>query len=177
MSYIKFLEIIMIIGNGNIAKVLNDKEDLIFFASGVSNSTCVEEGLFGREFSLIKEVPLDKHIVYFSNLGIYYKNDPYTMHKINIENYIRNNFQYYTIVRIEVCEWVKNETTILNVFKKKIKNNEEIIIQDTTRYVLSLDEFLYWISLIKPYTKNEMNILGRKMKIIEIVDEIKKGNL
>ena len=99
------------------------------------------------------------------------------MHKINIENYIRNNFQYYTIVRIEVCEWVKNETTILNVFKKKIKNNEEIIIQDTTRYVLSLDEFLYWISLIKPYTKNEMNILGRKMKIIEIVDEIKKGNL
>jgi hypothetical protein len=33
----------MIIGNGNIAKVLKDRDDLIFFASGVSNSSCEDQ--------------------------------------------------------------------------------------------------------------------------------------
>jgi hypothetical protein len=63
------------------------------------------------------------------------------------------------------------------VFKEKIKNNEHIEIKDTTRYVLSLEEFLYWIDLIPVGSKNEMNILGRKMKISEIVEEIKLGKL
>jgi hypothetical protein len=33
----------MIIGNGSIANVLKDNNDLVFFASGVSNSACVDE--------------------------------------------------------------------------------------------------------------------------------------
>jgi hypothetical protein len=167
----------MIIGNGNIAKTLIDNDDLIFFASGVSDSSCVDFNEFNREYKLLMEIDKSKHVVYFSNLGIYYKNDPYTTHKINMENTIRNNFEYYTIVRIEVCEWVKNHTTILNVFKQKLLNTEKIEIQDTFRYVLNKEDFLYWINLIKPYTKNEMNILGKKMKISEIVNEIIKGNL
>lgn len=167
----------MIIGNGNIAKVLKDREDLIFFASGVSDSSCLDESKYNREFKLLKTVDKNKHIVYFSNLGIYYKNDRYTKHKIDIEKYIRDNFLYYTLIRIEVCEWVKNETTILNVFKRKIKTGEEIKVIDTFRYVLSLDEFLYWIDLIPINEKNEMNILGKKMSIRSIIEEIKKGNL
>jgi hypothetical protein len=167
----------MIIGNGNIAKVLIDRDDLVYFASGTSNSSCVDKLEFERELEMIKSIDSSLHIVYFSNLGIYYKNDPYTNHKINIENFIRDKFKSYTIVRIEVCEWVSNKTTILNIFKEKIKNNQKIEIQDTYRYVLSLNEFLYWLSLIKVGTKNEMNILGRKMKIQEIVDEIKLGKL
>jgi hypothetical protein len=119
----------------------------------------------------------EKHIVYFSNLGIYYKNDEYTNHKIYMEDLIRKTFKSYTIVRIEVCEWVNNPTTILNVFRNKIKNNENIIIQDTTRYVISLDEFLYWMDLIPIGKINEMNILGKKMHISEIVFKIKNGEL
>jgi hypothetical protein len=61
--------------------------------------------------------------------------------------------------------------------KKKIKNNEPIEIMDTFRYVLSLEEFLYWIDLIIVGRKNEMNILGRKMKISEIIEEIKLNKL
>jgi hypothetical protein len=167
----------MIIGNGNIAKVLKDRDDLIFFASGVSDSSCKDKNEYDREFKLLKQQDKNIHLVYFSNLGIYYKNDMYTNHKIKIEDYIRNNFTSYTIVRIEVCEWVNNKTTILNVFKKKLKNNESITIMDTFRYVLSLEEFLYWIDLIIVGRKNEMNILGRKMKISEIVNEIKLNKL
>ena len=148
----------MIIGNGSIANVLKDREDIIFFASGVSNSSCIDEKEYEREFNLLKTVSTDNHIVYFSNLGIYYKQDRYTRHKRDIEEYIRNNYKSYTIVRIEVCEWVTTPNTILNVFKKQLSQGIEPIIQDTTRYVLSLKEFLYWIDLIQYGVKNEMNI-------------------
>jgi len=167
----------MIVGKGSIAKVLKDRNDLIFFASGVSNSSCIDEKEYDREFNLLKTIPIDQHIVYFSNLGIYYKKDRYTQHKINIEEYIRNNFKSYTIVRIEVCEWVTTSNTILNVFKKQLIQGIEPIIQDTTRYILSLNEFLYWIDLIQSGVKNEMNILGRKLTISQIVEEIKQHKL
>jgi len=167
----------MIVGKGSIAKVLKDRNDLLFFASGVSNSSCIDEKEYDREFNLLKTIPIDQHIVYFSNLGIYYKKDRYTQHKINIEEYIRNNFKSYTIVRIEVCEWVTTSSTILNIFKKQLSQGTEPIIQDTTRYILSLNEFLYWIDLIQSGVKNEMNILGRKLTISQIVEEIKQHKL
>lgn len=167
----------MIIGNGSIAKILEDRDDIIFFASGVSNSSCIDEKEYKREFNLLKTISTDNHIVYFSNLGIYYKQDRYTQHKREIEEYIRNNYKSYTIVRIEVCEWVTTPNTILNFFKKQLSQGIEPIIQDTTRYVLSLDEFLYWVKLIQPGVKNEMNILGRKLTITQIIDEIKQGKI
>ena len=167
----------MIVGNGSIARVLTDRDDLVFFASGVSNSSCIDEKEYEREFDLLKTIPIDQHIVYFSNLGIYYKKDRYTQHKINVEEYIRNNYKTYTIVRIEVCEWVTTPNTILNVFKKQLSQGTEPIIQDTTRYILSLKEFLYWIHLIQSGVRNEMNILGRKLTIAQIIEEIKQHKL
>ena len=167
----------MIIGKGSIASVLEDRDDLVFFASGVSNSSCIDEKEYEREFNLLKTVPTDKHVVYFSNLGVYYKQDRYTQHKCDIEEYIRNNYISYTIVRIEVCEWVTTSSTILNIFKKQLSQGTEPIIQDTTRYILSLNEFLYWIDLIQSGVKNEMNILGRKLTIAQIVEEIKQHKL
>jgi hypothetical protein len=167
----------MIIGNGSIAKILEDREDIVFFASGVSNSSCTDEKEYKREFNLLKTITTDNHIVYFSNLGIYYKEDRYTQHKQEVEEYIRDNYKSYTIVRIEVCEWVKTPNTILNVFKHQLAKGIEPKIQDTTRYVLSLDEFLYWIKMIQPGVRNEMNILGRKLNISQIVDEIKQGKI
>ena len=167
----------MIIGNGSIAKILEDRKDIVFFASGVSNSSCIDENEYVREFNLLKTVPTDQHIVYFSNLGIYYKQDRYTQHKQEVEEYIRDNYKSYTIVRIEVCEWVKTPYTILNFFKTQINQGIEPTIHNTTRYVLSLSEFLYWIDLIQSGVRNEMNILGRKMTISQIVEEIKQGKL
>jgi hypothetical protein len=167
----------MIIGNGSIAKILEDRDDIVFFASGVSNSSCTDEKEYKREFNLLKTITTDNHIVYFSNLGIYYKEDRYTQHKQEVEEYIRDNYKSYTIVRIEVCEWVKTPNTILNVFKHQLAKGIEPKIQDTTRYVLSLDEFLYWIKMIQPGVRNEMNILGRKLNIAQIVDEIKQGKI
>ena len=85
----------MIVGNGNIAKVLEDREDLIYFASGVSDSNCKDINQFNREIDLLMSMNFNKHIVYFSNLAIYYKNDDYTNHKIFMEDIIKKNFNSY----------------------------------------------------------------------------------
>jgi hypothetical protein len=167
----------MIIGKGSVASILEDRDDLVFFASGVSNSSCIDENEYEREFNLLKTVSADNHIVYFSNLGIYYKQDRYTQHKRDVEEYIRNNYKSYTIVRIEVCEWVKTPNTILNVFKRQLAEGIEPIIQNTTRYVLSLDEFKYWVGMIQSGVRNEMNILGRKLTIAQIIEEIKQSKI
>ena len=53
----------MIIGKGDIAKILNDRKDAIFFASGVSNSNETNELEYEREKKLLSIQ--DKKNVYF----------------------------------------------------------------------------------------------------------------
>jgi len=98
----------MIIGNGNIAKVIQDREDVIFFASGVSDSSCTDENEFIRERDLIHWTDRTKHLVYFSGLNIYTKDTPYAMHKKRMERHVKHLFKSYTIVRVGVLDWVKN---------------------------------------------------------------------
>lgn len=45
----------MIIGNGDVASVLQDRDDLIYFASGVSNSQETRGSEFRREKDLLFE--------------------------------------------------------------------------------------------------------------------------
>lgn len=165
----------MIIGNGDIASVLPEREDLMFFASGVSNSLEIRYEEFKREKDLLFEQDYDKHIVYFSTLSIFYKDSPYTRHKKKMEQYVRM-FNHYTIVRLGNITWGKNPHTIINYFKNKISALEPIEIKDTFRYVVDKDEFLYWVGMI-PAWNCEMNIPGKRMRVQEIVREIKEGKL
>ena len=43
----------MIVGKGDIASILNDREGAIFFAAGVSKSTETKETEFSREIELL----------------------------------------------------------------------------------------------------------------------------
>ena len=50
-------------------------------------------------------------------------------------------------------------------------------IKDDVRWVISFEEFEYWMKLIPIGQKSEMNITGRKMTIRQIYDNIKEGKL
>lgn len=160
----------MIIGNGDIGSVLPQRDDLLFFASGVSNSQETEEKEFERELALLKKQRRDKRVVYFSSLSIYYKDSHYTRHKKFMENFIKENFAKWTIVRLGNITWGKNPHTIINFFRDRIKKGEPIEIRDEFRFIIDKDEFLYWISMI-PDWNCEMNITGTRMKIIDIVNK------
>jgi hypothetical protein len=160
----------MIVGNGDIASVLPNRKDLLFFASGVSNSKETRESEYQREQDLLLKQDPFKHVVYFGSLSIFYLTSRYTWHKRQMEQLVKDTFRNYTIIRLGNITWGTNPHTIINYMRNRAKNGEPLEIRDEYRYVVDKDEFLHWIDLI-PEWLCEMNIPGQRMKIQEIVDK------
>lgn len=164
----------MIVGHGDIAGALQDRSDRIYFASGVSNSAEVRESEYQREigllFTSLTEWNKDKRLVYFSSLCVFYLDTRYAKHKRVMEDWVKKLFPHYTILRVGNITWGDNPHTLINFIRTKIKNREPLDIQDVYRYVVDKDEFLHWIDMI-PDWNCEINIVGRKMKVKDIVKE------
>jgi nucleoside-diphosphate-sugar epimerase len=157
----------MVIGNGDIASILPDSEDKLYFASGVSNSSETRESEYQREKDLLLEQSKKRHIIYFSSIAVLYANSRYFKHKREMEELVKT-FPRYTIVRLGNIIWGNNKNTLINSFREKIKNGENIEIRNEYRYIVDKDEFLHWINLI-PKFNCEINITGQRMKVLEVV--------
>lgn len=153
----------MILGNGDIASVLTDRPDLVYMASGCSNSQNVTYADFIRERELILQYQ-NNHIVYFSSLCIYYSDSTYAQYKRDMEYLIQKVCESYTIVRIGNITWGSNPNTLLNY----LKAHPEAERRDETRYLVDKDEFLHWIGKIKTGTKDIMNITGKMINVKNI---------
>ena len=160
----------MIVGHGDIASVLTDRSDRIYFASGVSNSQEMRESEYDREIKLLVSLPQYSHVVYFSSLSVFYATTRYAIHKRRMEDLVKGYFFPSTILRLGNITWGTNPHTLINFITNKIRTREPFEIQDVYRYVLEKDEFLHWIDLI-PEWSCEMNIVGRRMKVKDIVKE------
>lgn len=166
----------MIIGNGDIANVLKDREDRLYFASGVSNSRETRRAEYEREKKLLLAQDKHRHLVYFSSFAIFYSDTLYAQHKRRMETLIKKRFRHYTIIRIGNISWGKNPHTLINFIKGRLKTGEKFEIKDVYRFVVDQEEFLYWLDLV-PDWPCEFNISGRRMKVKDIVREIKLGKL
>lgn len=160
----------MVVGDGDIASALPERDGLLFFASGVSNSQCTDEKEYQREVKLLKAQNRTAHIVYFSSLAVFSSTTRYARHKRQMELLVKRNFQHHTIIRLGNIDWGSNPHTLINY----LKAHPEAEIKDEYRYVISRDEFLHWVDLI-PSWSVEMNCPGRMMKVIDISKEIKEG--
>ena len=161
----------MIIGHGDIASVLPDRDGFIFFASGVSNSQETRESEYDREDALLKKQDSSQHLVYFSSLCVFYARTRYAEHKRYMEQMVRQRFAHYAILRLGNITWGVNPHTIINHLREQRRSGQILNIQDTYRYVVDLGEFLHWVNLIPPWSC-EMNITGRRMTVRQIVDEL-----
>lgn len=135
----------MIIGNGLIAKSLKNinTEDHLYFASGVSNSLETRSSEFEREFSLLKNnVTLHKEnkLFYFSTLSV---NDlskqqsPYVLHKLEIENFIKENCKNYIILRVgNIVGKGGNPNTLFNFLKTQIIQGSNFMLHQKARRLL-----------------------------------------
>lgn len=98
----------MIVGNGLIASLFknSDQENVVFFASGVSNSLETRVSEFEREENLIRKTILEnpnKVFVYFSTCSIYDSSktgSDYVLHKLKMEQIIKNLVEKYLILRV-----------------------------------------------------------------------------
>lgn len=158
----------MVIGKGDIASVLTDREDVIFFASGVSNSKETHTYPFNRELKLLMQQDRNKHLVYFSSLCIYSAKTEYARHKRIMENAVKNHWHSYTIIRLGNIDWGKNPHTLINY----LKANPDATVIPCYRHIVDLDEFLYWVNLIPVPGKNEMNIPGKMIFVPDLFNSL-----
>ena len=142
----------MIVGRGLIASLFVDcdRENTVFFASGVSNSLETKPEEFLREENLIKntisENP-DKIFVYFSTCSVYDSSKTgsfYVLHKLKMEQIIKNSCKKFLILRVSNAVGKGgNENLLVNYLVKAVINNETINIHTkATRNLIDTEDIL-----------------------------------
>ncbi|MBB6332256.1 nucleoside-diphosphate-sugar epimerase [Chryseobacterium sediminis] len=156
----------MIIGSGILANAvkLYDKEDVVFFASGVSNSLEKNPAEFEREISLLKSVISqypDKKLIYFSTCSIYdsSKTDsPYVIHKLAIEKIITEQCSSFIIFRVgNAVGRGGNPNTLINFLKNSILSENKLTIHSNARRILiGTDDIASFVGKYIPNLNNEI---------------------
>lgn len=185
----------MIVGNGLIANAFRnyDKENVVFFASGVSNSLENDRAQFQREEDLIRktisENP-DKLFIYFSSCSIYdsSKNTSfYVNHKLNMEHIIASECPKYLIARVSNAVGNGgNQNTLINYLINSIQNYNEINVHmDATRNQIDVSDVVQIV--LKLIDSNKLNKIANiayvsNYSVLEIIKNVedflgKKGNL
>lgn len=189
----------MIIGNGLIATAMQciDSDDILFFASGVSNSSEENPEAYQREFSLLKktvaEHPFAK-LMYFSTLSILDQSKTgslYIAHKLKIEEFIQKNCPNFLIVRIgNIVGAGGNPNTLFNFLKHKIAAEQQIALHQRARrflvdiedltaflhqYSKKINQEILYFAYPYPYTLQEiissLEVCLNKKATCEMVDD------
>lgn len=177
----------MVIGNGMIAQRFSSysqREDVVIFASGVSNSKAQEESLFLREKLLLTETVLknqDKHFIYFSTCSIF---DPsqaksrYVIHKAEMEDLIANFAPHFTIFRTSnVVGKTKNPNTVFNFYVHQIQAQQPFELWErATRNLIGIDDLFSLVdaSIGGGWFQNEIVNAANphSHSVLQIVNEI-----
>jgi len=163
----------MIIGAGDIASILVDRDGAIFFASGVSNSNEFRNEEFDREKNLLLKQDKTQCIFYFSSITIDYREkfekSRYLQHKLEMENLIKNNFENYNIIRIGNISWGTNPNTFLNYIRGKMKNGEIVEIKDEYKYMIDKEHILLLTNNLPLKGKNIISVFGRMAKVKDLI--------
>ncbi len=156
-------------GSGDIASVLTPRRGAIFFAAGVSNSSCTDPEQFNREKLRLLAMPKNLCIFYFSTISIYYKKSPYVTHKKRMEALIRSNWNNYNIIRIGNIDFGTNPNTFINFLRAKKAKGEPYELLDEYRYIISADELLLLTDNLPLTGQNEINAFGRMALVKDII--------
>jgi nucleoside-diphosphate-sugar epimerase len=176
----------MVVGNGLIAQSLScyiNCDDILIFASGVSNSLGENEDNFERERTLLLGYRgFAGRLVYFSTCSVFDStlvNTPYVIHKINMEKLITENFESYSILRLPTLVGRNDNPHIFfNYFKKKLKKSEPVsIFINARRHLLAIDDMPSIVELLLKNNKikNTINVaFNNKARVLDIVGLMKK---
>ena len=183
----------MIIGNGLIAKSFlkkYDKDDIVIFASGVSNSKEDNPKNFKREKDLLLNT-LETHqeikFIYFSTVLIGYKHNQYYSHKKEMENLIRLHAKDYIIFRVpQLIGSCGNNNNLINYLVDKIKSGKSFEVYDNLRRaVIDIEDLVNFVMYCKDKITCETLYVGGVeplsvvdlSKIIQYIFNVNDGSL
>ena len=147
----------MIVGNGLIASLFKneDQENVVFFASGVSNSTETDPNQFLREENLLLKTldeNTDKLFIYFSTCSIYdssLHNSVYVQHKSYMEHLVRTCQRDFIIFRLPQVVGVTQSPTIVNFLYRQIIHQQPFELwSGSKRNLLDVDDVVKVIDYI-----------------------------
>lgn len=175
----------MIIGNGLIAKSMQtiDAENVLFFASGVSNSLETRDFEFERELNLLKNTIANhpgKTFVYFSTCSIYdssKNNSHYVLHKLKMEQIIADSCDQYYILRVSNAVGKGgNPNLLVNYLVGAIESKTKITVHTkATRNLIDVsDVSTITQEIIENFNPNQIINLAylQNFSIIEITETI-----
>ena len=191
----------MVIGNGMIANYVKkiDRNDVVFFASGVSDSNCKNENDYQREVELLeRKIKLGGTIVYFSSIPGYIINKRYLEHKKKIEDLIEKSGKKFIILRIpHLIGRGGNRSNFINYLWSSINEDREVNIFTVKRSLLDVDDLIRILDIlidedftgffdinyvelsdINEYIRIIEDISGKKLKICKVIEasqDIKKN--
>lgn len=177
----------MIVGDGLIASLFYnfDRDNIIFFASGVSNSLETREEEFLREENLIRETIKEnpnKVFLYFSTCSIYDSSKTeshYVLHKLKMEQIIAQLCPKYLILRLSNAVGKGgNPNLLINYMVRSVKNGETINVHtQATRNLIDTEDIRnIVIELIEKKDFNKIINVAypENYSIIEILQIIEK---
>jgi nucleoside-diphosphate-sugar epimerase len=178
----------MIVGSGMIANAFSehaDCDEVVIFASGVSNSKNISETLFEREILLLEEwiaKSEDKLFVYFSSCK--HTNEQlsaslYELHKRKIERMIITKCNSFKIFRLpQVAGETKSPTFVRSIFDLVEQNQHFYLESLSTRNLVLITDVVNVVCFLlenKLYRNMITNIAARhSYAVIEIVKKIEK---
>lgn len=140
----------MVVGNGLIANLFknHDRKQVVFFASGVSNSLETNILNFKREEDLVRKTVVEnpeKLFVYFSTCSIYDSSKVdslYVLHKLNMESIVSKSARKFLILRVSNAVGKGgNPNILLNFLYDALKNDKTIQVhQKATRNLIDSDD-------------------------------------
>jgi hypothetical protein len=154
---------LIVVGNGLLAKEFKKiliSNDIVVFASGVSNSKELEQEPFDREELLLRETIKkykNKKILYFSTCSISQSTtSPYIEHNIKMENIIIESGTSYYIFRLpQVIGIVDNNTLISFIARSSYRNNPLTIQNNAYRNLIDIEDVVRIVKEIILCSTNE----------------------
>lgn len=172
----------MVIGKGLLGTELNniDQDDVVFFASGVSDSKSTNSADFNREMDLLKQSMESTHqlFVYFSTCSIDnpdVQNSMYVQFKTKVEDYIKENRENYLIVRTSnLVGKGGNMKTVINYFADHIIHNTQFDVwENAYRNVLDVVLLSKMLQYYIQYYNVNCTITLCNTKDTKVIDIIK----
>lgn len=171
----------MIIGSGLLAKAFykySNDNNILIFASGVSDSTTISKSQFDREYNLAKDILekyQDKTFIYFSSCDVENKDVnqlPYYKHKINVEMLLQEYANNYYIFRLpQVFGLGGNRSNLINYLFEKIDNNSSFfLIKGMYKNILHISDVYAICKYIidnRLYTNSIVNVINEKYYLID----------
>ena len=187
----------MVIGKGLISITFQLKyghdSSFLIFASGVSNSKCIDENQYNRERKLLQETIIkypDAHFVYFSTCSVYdtsLSSSRYVIHKLEMENIVSSNATTFSIFRVSnLVGQSSNPNTMINFFINHITTGQHFEVwKNTNRNLLDVEDMALLVNgiLENKYKTNSIINIAHKVsystpEIVNLISEYcgKSGN-